>query len=440
MAQLQTSVNRRYIPNNAMLSRHLTSKRDSLNRAQQLREAVLLVFCDPLPVEYKRLLDISRKEWQTLLFWLDTSGLALYFFDRLSELDLLEILPSHVLARLEENLADNSERIDAMIAESVAIQRRFQEVRLSYAVLKGFSLAPISVPKLQLRSQLDLDFLVAEESAPGARRILEDTGYRLHAVSGGTWEFKADEDRTSGLKGLYKVGMSRSAELHLETVQEGRASLLSRSQKIPFHGVCMPVLSPVDLFLGQGLHLYKHLCSEFSRAAHVIEFRRHVIARRHDDAFWNRLKQQVAGEPGTCVRLGIAIHLISHLMGRFAPEVLTSWTVDRLPAGASLWVEMYGRRTVLASFPGSKLYLLLEKELESAGTPAKRPLRHALLPRRLPPAIAHPIAGETLLARIKRHLRQLRYIFFRLRFHLFEGIRYFCESILWRRYRNRLSL
>ena len=201
----------------------------------------------------------------------------------------------------------------------------------------------------------------------------------------------------------------------------------------------MPVLSPVDLFLGQGLHLYKHLCSEFLRTAHVIEFRRHVIARRHDDAFWNRLKQQVAEDPGTCTRLGIVIYLISRVTGRFAPEALTCWTVDRLPVAASLWVDRYGRRTVLASFPGSKLYLLLQKELETAGVAAKRSLYQALLPRRLPPAITHPVNGETLLARTKRYFRELNYIFFRFRFHLFEGIRYFRELILWWHYRNGLS-
>src|SRR5580704_2134147 len=292
-------------------SSHPVSEKRTLNRAQQLRRSVLLVFCESSPAGYSLLLGLTHKEWQDLLHWLDTSGLALYFFDRMRELNLLEILPPPIFARLKENLTDNSERIDAMIAESVSIQRRFQEAHVSYAVLKGFSLAPISVPKLQLRSQLDLDFLVSEESAGEARRVLEETGYRLRAISGRSWEFKADENRTSGMKGLYKAGMSRSAELHLETLKEGGASLLSRSQSISFHGVSMPVLSPVDLFLGQGLHLYKHLCSEFSRVAHVIEFRRHVIARRHDNAFWNSLKQQVAGEPGTCTRLGIVIHLIS---------------------------------------------------------------------------------------------------------------------------------
>jgi len=411
----------------------------SLSRTQQMREAVLLTFCESVPTEYTRLLHLSRKDWQDLLYWLDTSGLALYFLDRLRELDLLEMLPSFVLSRLQQNLADNTQRIDEMIAESLAIQYRFQEAGLSYAVLKGFSLWPISVPKLELRSQLDLDFLVTEQSAIEARKILEDFGYRLGMISGKSWEFKANEGRMSGLNGLYKAGMSRSAELHIEPVVTGRISLLSRTQTLCFHGMCTPILSPVDLFVGQGLHLYKHVCSEFSRTAHMIEFRRHVIARHGDDVFWRTLQEQVAGEPGASMRLGTVTLLISRVMGRFAPAALTRWTVDQLPAAASLWVDVYGSRTALGSFPGSKLYLLLQEELEVAGLPAKRSLRQSLLPRRLPPAITHAVAGETLSTRMKRYRTQVNFIFFRLRFHTLEGIRYLRESILWRQYRNGLS-
>jgi hypothetical protein len=411
----------------------------SLNRAQCLREAALLVFCEPMRMEYFRLLSLSHKEWKDLLFWLDTSGLALYFLDRLEQLGLSETIPLPVLERLQQNLVDNSARIDAMIAESVAIQHRFQKAGLSYAVLKGFSLWPVSVPKPELRSQLDLDFLVAEESAGQARQILEDTGYRLHAISGQCWEFKADDDRVSGMKGLYKAGSCRSAELHLETACGCRASRLSRSEDLYFHGLSMPILSAEDLFLSQGLHLCKHICSEFSRTAHVIEFRRHVIARHDDEAFWNRLKRQVAGDKETCIRLGAVIHLITRVMGQFAPAALTCWTVDRLPMAVSRWIDLYGHRTVLASFPGTKLYLLLEKELEAAGLPLKRSVRHALLPRGLPPAIALAVAGEKISARITRYRRQLSFILFRLRFHSVEGIRYLHESILWRQHRNELS-
>jgi hypothetical protein len=424
---------------NAMHPLLNNSTNRSLNRALEVREAVLLTFCDPLPGEYTRLLHLSRKDWEDLLRWLDVSGLALYFFDRLEELGLLETLPMAVLTRLQQNLADNSKRINAMIAESVAIQRRFQETGLSYAVLKGFSLWPMSVPKLELRSQLDLDFLVEEEGAMAARCILEEFGYRMHAISGRSWEFKVGEHWPPSLNNLYKAGVSRTAELHLESPGRLGSSLLSRTQKRHFHGVLMPILSPVDLFLGQGLHLYKHVSSEFARTAHLIEFRRHVLARFDDDAFWVKLQQRVSNDPEASLRLGVVILLISRTMGRFSPHALSCWTVDHLPAKARLWVDLYGRRTALASFPGSKLYLLLENELESEGFVAKRSLPQALLPRRLPPVIAHSVEGENYYVRLHRYYWQLHFIFFRLHFHLVEGVRYLYELIFWLQYRKELS-
>lgn len=45
----------------------------------------------------------------------------------------------------------------------------------------------------------------------------------------------------------------------------------------------------------------------------------------------------------------------------------------------------------------------------------------------------------TKAARMSRYRRQLRSVFFRLRFHLVEGFRYLRESILWRKYRKEFS-
>jgi hypothetical protein len=412
---------------------------NSLSREQLIRETVLLTFCDPQPERCRQLLNISRREWGRLLRWLDISGLALYFLDRMMELQLCNRLPSGVLGRLQQNLRDNIERTRGMIAESVAIQQEFQEARLSYATLKGFSLYPYSVSKPELRHQFDLDFLVAEKSASEARQILERRGYRLYAVSGRSWEFKRNEIPDIPLKDLYKNLSSWCLELHVEANNPGRPLLLERIETRQFHGIRMPVLSPVDLFLGQGLHAYKHVCSEFSRAAHLLEFRRHVLVRRDDDTFWDELQSIAEEDARASLGLGVVTLLITHVMGDFAPAVFTNWTVRHLPRSARLWVELYGRRTVLESFPGSKLYLLLQRELESAGVPAKRSLRQALLPSRLPPTVIRASANETLPLRIRRYRMQLHLILSRLRFHIVEGLRYTWESYRWRQYMNRLT-
>jgi hypothetical protein len=406
---------------------------ESLSNEAQTRAAVLKCFCEPLPEFCLRLQHLSRAEWRRLLYWLDVNGLALYFLDRIDELHMRPMLPPAIVERLEQNLHDNTERTRDMMAESCAIQAEFQDLKLSYVVLKGFSLWPCSVPRLELRSQLDLDFLVAECHAAEAQRVLEQRGYRLQAVSGRSWEFKTAHPPSGSLADLYKALPFRSVELHLESGDAGANSLLARAHKRDLHGLALPVLSPVDLFLGQGLHLFKHICSEFSRAAHLLEFRRHVIARYDDCSFWQELRRSAGGERKTGWALGIVTLLITHAMGDFAPTAFTCWTVDPLPDFAHLWVELYGRRSIFAGFPGSKRYLLLQRELEDAGFTAKRPLRRALLPLKLPPPIVMAPKGESLPARIRRHRAQLKFILFRLRFHAIEGFRFALESVHWRR-------
>ena len=389
-----------------------------------------------------RLETLSHGEWRRLLRWLDTSGLALYFLDRITELGLSAMLAPAVLARLQQNLADNTERTNSMIAESLTIQRQFQEAGLSYILLKGFTLWPESVSNLALRSQLDLDFLVAESCASQARQILEDNGYYLQAISGRSWEFKSTEGRTGSLKDLYKAGLTRSVELHLELdtrTTSANHSVLTHGQVRHIHGLATPVASSVDLFLGQGLHLYKHVCSEFVRAAHLIEFRRHILARYNDQQFWNQLHERTSHDANACLKLGTVILLISRVMGSFAPAALTRWTVDPVPAAVRRWIELYARRMALAGFPGGKLYLILQAELEACGLPARRSLRQALVPNRLPPAIAQSVAGEDLAGRWMRYRRQLHFILFRFRFHAVHGTQYLCESIRWRNYKNGLS-
>ena len=401
--------------------------------AQSAREAVLLAFCDPLPEPCSRLFSFSTKEWTNLLHWLDFSGLALYFLDRLVELDLCDLPPSAVFARLYLNLMDNAERTRGMISESIAIQQQFQEAGLSYANLKGLSLWPSSVPKPELRSQFDLDFLVGEQSAPQARRILERRGYRLYAISGRSWEFKLNERPGISLNDIYKNLRSYAVELHIEPGDRGSSSPLERLERRELHGMSMPVLSPVDLLLGQGLHAYKHTCGEFIRASHLLEFRRHVLSHRDDNTFWDAFESAGKENPRASLGLAVVTLLITRVMGEFAPEALTRWTVRDLSWSVRLWVERYGHRIVLGSYPGSKLYLLLRRETEFASTPGRRSLRQALLPSRLPPPVIRAFPNEALPVRIRRAWMQVELVLLRLRFHVVEGLRYALESRRWRR-------
>ncbi len=414
---------------------HSAWDRPSLSREKKTREALLLIFCDPIPKECLRLWLLTNSEWRQALHWLDTSGLALYILDRLEQLDLCSILPTFVLARLRRNLADNTVRTAALMSEWAAMQRSFQSAGLSYATLKGFSLWPNSVPRPEFRSQLDFDFLVAENSAPEARRILEALNYRLRAIGGRSWEFITNHPGRWSLDDLYKATQHRVVELHLESAT-APDPLLHRLDHRDFHGLRMPVLCPVDLFLGQALHLYKHISGQFTRTAHLIEFRRHVIARRHDLAFWRQLRALAERNRCKPIALGVVTLFIARLMGDFAPPAFTSWTVDRVPLPARLWIETYAHDSALADAPGSKLHLLLQQALDPSAVSAQRSIHQALIPRRLPIAIAVAHPTEGFVARILRNARQLRFVLSRVRFHLVEGLLYLRES---RRFRKSLA-
>lgn len=417
---------------------HNPRDRPSLSREKKLREVLLLIFCDPIPKECLRLWLFTRGDWKQALHWLDVSGLAFYFLDRLEQQELSDIVPATVLARLRQKLADNTERSASMMDEWIELHRSFHGAGLSCATLKGFSLYPFSVPRPELRSQLDLDFLVAEDDAPEARRILEDRGYCLHAISGRSWEFKRSAPTRITLDDLYKTSSRRSVELHLES-SIAVSPLLRRIEWRGFRDVAIPTLCPVDLFLGQGLHLFKHVCSSCLRAAHLIEFRRHVLERYDDLAFWNELQRLAEADPRSPIGLGVVTLLIARLMGPFAPEALTRWTVGRVPPAARLWIDTYGHDFILSDFPGTKLYLLLLQALAPAGIETKRSFRETLVPQKLPPAIALTVPGEGAVARLRRNWTQLHFISIRARFHVVQGLHYLRESRRWQKCLRRAA-
>lgn len=398
----------------------------------QIRLSALKVLQDPQPEHYSHLHELSGRQWQQLARWLDLSGLALYFFDRLRSLSWPDLIPASTYARMQQNLKDNLARTRSLVNESIAIQRGFQELHIRYAVLKGLSLWPSSVPALELRSQLDLDFLVAEESAPAARKILERRGYRLYAVSGRSWEFKRNEKPGTTLRDLYKDLQSWAVELHIEPAESNTSSPLERREWREAYGLRMPMLSPVDLFLGQGLHVYKHVCDEFMRAAHLWEFRRNVLFRRNDVDFWNELQKRASDDPSAAVKLGVVLLLIAEVTGEFAPEALTSWTACIVPAPARFWIKAYGNQAVLGDFPGSKRYLLLQTALGEVGVPPCRNPLKSIFPTRLPPPIIRPLPNETLAIRIARNWAQVKFVVHRFRFHLVAGLDLWRESRRWR--------
>jgi hypothetical protein len=398
-----------------------------------LPAAVIASFRDATAPRHRaRLRQFSAQGWQRNFRWLDASGLALYFLQRLRALEIEDAVPEPVLSQLEQRHADNEQRTATLFEEVVRINALFRQAGVRYVNLKGFTLVPDFCPDLSLRYQSDCDFLIANADAARCETVLHELGYSTIAANDHVIELKTDAGRTPPLRDLYKAKPQRSVELHRcdSASSDRHPNLLKRSRLVTIKDHAYPALSPDDLLLSQALHLFRHLRSEWTRISWLLEFRHFVLRHSADITFWQEVLPRATEDRQLRIAMAAIVKLSQRTFGRFASEPLTDWSCRHLPGPVGLWIDHFGDDLVMTDFPGSKLYLLLEQALDGAQTSAA--LRKRLFPRRAPaPIVAPPALG--FRPRMAAAVSRWGYFFFRLRFHITAGMRYVVASWRWKR-------
>ena len=404
-----------------------------------LVRAIVQVFRGDAERSYVQLSAATPRAWEKTDYWLDASGLAFYFLDQVSSLGIADAVPPAVLQRLRSNLGKNRIRTAAMFREFAALNASFRSAGFNYLNHKGFTLCPHACPSPELRHQLDFDFIVARDHLLRARERLEARGYRLSAATHKTWEFKAGNYARRKWN-LYSMGTYRSVELHFSSSDDStNGDPLHRVGTWTWAGRQYPALAPPDQIVAQALHLFGHLRGESTRPAWLLEFRRHIVSRRDDNALWATVRQRTVGQKYAAMALGTSVLIASQLFGRFAPLEFEQWAMTSVAPTVRLWVQRYGVDAVLADFPGTKLFLLLEEKLERMEARPATAVRTRLLPIHTGRAVFSARVGETCAEKMDRLIAQFRFMLFRARFHIVEALHYLIELPSWRRAVMRCS-
>lgn len=395
----------------------------------------------------------SPAQWRRLLPWLHASGIALYFWERMRSNGEQDVAPRDMQKVLEECLRMNRKRVDVMKREFSSVNQALSKGGIHHAALKGFSLIPEYCPDPALRTQYDLDFLIAPESAELADSCLRRAGFVRkegsrcsHPVVYLGAHRKIRPPRHAG--DLYSPCITNSIEVHTrlweaenENVSfEFPADPLVRVRNRDWNGMRFASLSTEEALLFQVLHAFRHMLNNRCRLSIFLEIAQFVETHSSATVFWTSFAALLKER----VRLGnaaaVVIYLARSLFDCRMAAKLTLLLETSLPPAMDLWLSRYGIRSAMENFASRKDSLYLH-ELFVDNTRAWRFQRRSkLFPLQMPrtqrdlalvgQSPAH--GAHEFRRRVRAHYKDMLYFATRFRFHTSSGARYVWGLPAWK--------
>lgn len=381
----------------------------------------------------------DAREWQETLWWLSGSGLTHYFLARLHQSGYEDILPSRIIDRLSQDFRANQQRVEVMGKEFNTLNRRFRDAGLEAAAIRGFELAPEYCSNLSLRTWYSHEYFLSAESLRQAIEIVEKSGYPFRrAGSRGELYFAAPEMQLpSSLEDSYTAAFPRMVVLHGQAWDSDGTGIDASAPKgwierlVTRHsqGLAFPTLADEDLLALTLLDTFARVLDYWCKLSWFFELSNFLQVRRSNVAFWEEFYSRISDRGKLPQIADFLLFLCSNLFGVDLPESVGS-RVSRLNPALVLWVHRYGEEWALSKYPGSKLSLLVQREL--IDRPEKwKEIRN----RRLFPFL--PWRGvlrrNTTVASRAPTSRSISRVFDRIRFHVPATYSYLRKLPRWKR-------
>jgi hypothetical protein len=407
-----------------------------------LKRAILSVLKpkpDLAPIGVLRNCDRARNK--RLLLWLDQSGLALHFLDRLQHEKALDLVSADLRQALEQRAQQNRVRMHAMLNEFNNLNKSFTNHGVRYSALKGFTLVPEYCPDPSLRHQTDFDFLIAPESAKDASQALVSCGYELQ-------ESDDKGEMTFGTPllhipsrhdNIYDVPRHRQVDLHTALWHEAHCvsigapvDCLNRLRRKSLLGVAFPVLAEDDMFLLHVFHVFQHLLASWIRLSWLFELDHFLGTHEQDAALWHSVRDRASGDAKLRRALGLILRLTNQIFPRRLPPILEECFLAPLPRNPETWVQQFGAIWAISDLPGNKLTLFVHRDFVNDPNLWRKYLRGRIFPLHLRSSIGLG-AHLSQMVRVKARVGRYIYALGRVVFHVREMASLALEAIRWRR-------
>lgn len=401
-------------------------------------------------------LPFSAHPWEHTLEWLDHSGIALLWWNRVKESGEEKRIPAEIGERVEKNLTDHRIRVAAMAEEFDSINQVLGKAGVRYAAMKGLTLIPDYCSDIFLRTTYDYDYLLPQESMTDAEEALRAAGYirkedpEDHPV---VYFHKTRIPRSPlNRDDLYSAGFPRTVELHylfwdptqvgisLELPRDIVARRVLRRLDIPANPPGRPIefygLAEEDDLTLQLLHAFKHILHNWCRLCSLLDIAYFLQHRASDAAFWDRFLVRIDQSTPLCEIAGVVFLLAAGVFGGSIPEPVAARIIQSLRSPLVLWVNRYGLESALDNFSSNKFNLFLHREFIRDDAAWNKIRRNHLFPIHRPNKAVHG-AGMTLASRQLAKWKQAVYVAGRLKHHLAAGAQYSVESLFWGEARSK---